>query len=102
MANSEKVIRGWERCKVCNLSITASDDEKKAYIECEYTIGQYCGKDKLIDETIELLKEQDPVPAELEGGGSNWWNVCGECHGLINSSDNYCRHCGRRILWNET
>ena len=45
----------------------------------------------------ELLKEQDPVEPELEGGGSTWWHVCGECHGAIDASDNYCKHCGRRI-----
>lgn len=44
-----------------------------------------------------LLKEQEPVEAEIEGGGSTWWYVCGECHGTINASDRYCKHCGRRI-----
>ena len=43
------------------------------------------------------LKEQDPVETELEGGGSTWWYVCGECHGAIDENDNYCKHCGRRI-----
>lgn len=46
---------------------------------------------------LELLKEQDPVEPELEGGGSSWWYVCGECHGTIYDSDNFCKHCGRRI-----
>ena len=44
-----------------------------------------------------LRKEQDPVETELEGGGSSWWYVCGECHGAIDQRDNYCKHCGRRI-----
>lgn len=43
------------------------------------------------------LKEQEPVEPELEGGGSTWWHVCGECHGAIDTSDRYCKHCGRRI-----
>jgi hypothetical protein len=47
------------------------------------------------------LKEQDPVEPELEGGGYNWWHVCGECHGAIDASDNYCKHCGRRIKHEE-
>ena len=49
------------------------------------------------DDALELLKEQEPVEPELEGGGSSWWHVCGECHGTIDSSDNFCKHCGRRI-----
>ena len=65
--------------------------------------------DKLLEESAsnaemaegmkELLKEQDPVPAELEGGGSSWWWVCGECHGQISKGDRYCRHCGHEIKW---
>lgn len=43
------------------------------------------------------LKDQEPVEPELEGGRSTWWHVCGECHGAIDASDRYCKHCGRRI-----
>lgn len=51
---------------------------------------------------LELAEAEDtllmePVPAEIEGGGSTWWYVCGECHGSINCDDSYCRHCGRKI-----
>ena len=48
---------------------------------------------------LELLAEKDPLPAELEGGGSTWWYVCGDCHGEININDHYCRHCGRGVTW---
>ena len=43
--------------------------------------------------------EKDPVPAELEGGGSSWWYVCGDCHGAIGLNDHYCKHCGRKVSW---
>ena len=46
---------------------------------------------------LALLKVQEPVEPELEGGGSSWWHVCGDCHGMIDKYDNFCRHCGRRI-----
>jgi hypothetical protein len=45
----------------------------------------------------ELLKDQEPVEPELEGGGSSWWHVCGECHGTIDENDLFCRHCGRPV-----
>ena len=45
----------------------------------------------------EITTCAEPVESEMEGGGSNWYYVCGECHGLINSDDQYCRHCGRRV-----
>lgn len=40
---------------------------------------------------------EEPVEPEMEGGGSSWWMVCGACHGEIDPSDRYCRHCGRGI-----
>lgn len=55
----------------------------------------------------ELLKEQEEkekdiqeaMHAELEGGGSTWWYVCGECHTVIATKSKYCRECGRRVIW---
>ena len=39
---------------------------------------------------------------EYEGDSrTNWWWVCGECHGPICDVDKFCRHCGREIEWNE-
>ena len=51
----------------------------------------------IINEAIELLKEKEPVECELEGGGTNWWYVCGDCHGAIDNRDSYCKHCGRKV-----
>lgn len=38
-----------------------------------------------------------PVPAEIEGGGHNWFEVCGECHTSINSWWRFCPECGRGV-----
>lgn len=53
---------------------------------------------------LELAEAEDiilmePVKAEIEGGGSSWWNVCGECHSALNPSDKFCHECGRKITW---
>lgn len=37
--------------------------------------------------------------AELEGGGSTWFYVCGECHGAVNYQAETCRHCGAILSW---
>ena len=50
-------------------------------------------------DAIAILKEQE-TDAEIEGGGSSWWYVCGECHTAIDTSDRFCRQCGRMIKWN--
>jgi hypothetical protein len=43
--------------------------------------------------------ELNEAEAEMEGGGSTWFFVCGECHTAIDSKDKYCRECGRKIIW---
>lgn len=58
-----------------------------------------------MEDAIRLLKEQEPVEPEMEGGGSegsSWWFVCSECHTNIGPYDHYCRECGRKIKWAET
>ena len=44
--------------------------------------------------------QQDPVEAELEGGGHTWWYVCEECRTAIDTKDKFCRECGRRFKRN--
>ena len=43
----------------------------------------------------ELLEKHKSVDFELEGGGTVWWYVCGECHGIVSDDDLFCKHCGR-------
>ena len=54
------------------------------------------------EKCLELAEAEDtllmnPVPSEIEGGGHTWWYVCGDCHGSLDPSDSYCKHCGRKI-----
>ena len=56
---------------------------------------------KKTDMIAALANYLQAVPAEMEGGGHEWWYVCGECHGTIRSQDTFCRHCGRRVKWSE-
>lgn len=50
---------------------------------------------------VRMIKEREPAEIETEGGGSSWWYVCGEYHGAVDISDNFCKHCGRRIKHEE-
>ena len=58
-----------------------------------FSVAEASGK------AAEELKALIPMPAEIEGGGSTWFYVCGECHGSIDTHDKYCRHCGHPIDW---
>lgn len=54
------------------------------------------------EKCLELAEVEDtlfaaPEPIDIEGGGHNWFYVCGECHGAIDGWDTYCKHCGRKI-----
>ena len=40
------------------------------------------------------------VEAEVEGDCRNgYWDVCGECHGVIERTEKYCHWCGKKIIW---
>ena len=45
-------------------------------------------------------EEKKPVPVDLEGGGWNWWYVCEECHGQVDTKDKICPHCKSPLDWN--
>ena len=45
--------------------------------------------------------EEKTAEVEIEGGGWNWFYVCGECHSLVDSGQERCRQCGRRLIWDD-
>ena len=57
--DSEKVIKGLERCLICDISVVAPEEAQNAYRECEYTVGFYCGEKKLLRDALALFKEQE-------------------------------------------
>lgn len=61
MDDLEKIITAWERCRECH-SMPVGMSE--AWVKCEYTIGLYCAQDKLVGETINLLKS---IQADRKG-----------------------------------
>jgi hypothetical protein len=61
MIDADKILQAWERCKICDMSMIPSEAGRKAYIDCEYTTGLYCRIDKLMNDTISLLKEMKQV-----------------------------------------
>ena len=58
MIDKDKIITAWGRCMVCEPNLIATQEGRKAYLECEYTIGLYCRRDKLIADTIAMINEQ--------------------------------------------
>lgn len=105
----EKVIKGIERCLVCETSVIATEEGQKAYRECEYTTGLYCRRDNLLRDALELLKEQEaewieyPECLAYDGANSDSHIVCSACKHVFSIMDNcteefdYCPHCGAKM-----
>ena len=101
MEDVEKIIKGWERCLECE---KAPIGTSQAYVDCEYTIGLYCGRDKLIWATIRALKEQNKSKHGhwiVLTNCSNAGVYCSECNTKMFDSypmkkkfSQYCGHCG--------
>ena len=85
MTDIEKVIKALE----C-YERTAGERCKN----CPYADSDMC-IEEMSKDALDLLKEQEPVEMEIEGGGASWWYVCEECHGSVDYYDSFCRHCGR-------
>ena len=54
-------------------------------------------REELMNKAAEELKRNIPQKIDVEGGGYNWWYVCPECHGAIDSKDHFCKHCGQAV-----
>jgi len=50
---------------------------------------------------IEIINRDnlEPMEPDMEGGGTSWFYVCGDCHGVIDWKAEKCRHCGRPVKW---
>ena len=55
----DDIITAWERCNECRMHPVGLS---QAYLDCKYTIGLYCGQDKLVWHTLDLLKELKKQP----------------------------------------
>lgn len=96
-----KVIKGLHYC----LRGSIQEHENCPYVkECDKAIALNAEKCPLLDDLLEILREQEPVKPNtscdgLPGEGGTWWYVCGNCSNDIDPDDAYCRHCGRKVLW---
>ena len=54
-----------------------------------------------VTRAIAFLKEQEAVEPKKESDDypGSWWYVCGNCGGVIDWHDMYCRHCGQAVKW---
>ena len=97
MTDREKVIKGLE----CAIGIRGVKDCDN----CPYDYDFNClGCDIVMWDALALLREQEPVEPHVEHDSDDdcWYYGCGACHEAIDYKDKFCRHCGRKVKWDET
>ena len=88
----EELIKQLEEIKTAFHEIAVDLRETNQKVSYEsFKISEVSGK------AIDGLRRNIPEEMEMEGGGTSWWYVCPECHGAIDNSDQYCRHCGQAV-----
>lgn len=87
MADREKVIKGLELLKeFLGDGLPGKNVVFNSYIN-------------IVNDAIELLKEQEPVEPTLYYDTENAWYICGVCKANIQFADKYCHECGRPVKW---
>ena len=56
-------------------------------------------QEKLMDDALALLKEQEAVPVRRVNGKKNHFLKCGNCNSDMMSGFNYCPKCGKAVNW---
>ena len=100
MTDRDKVIKGLE----WHIRTTKARECKYALVDCPYV--EECktsGSEKLLEDTLAMLKEQEPVkPRSVTRHGSNSQiqHFCGKCNAILfHKKQKYCIDCGTPAKW---
>ena len=96
MPDIDRLIKAWEIFRNSNPYEICDGREFRAIKEPEYCMGQ------MIEDTITILKEQEPVKPKSkvrhgENGQIQHW--CGNCMAMLHGKQKYCSNCGRQVKW---
>ena len=95
MIDREKVIRALNCC-------AHADGSDCMY--CPYDHNDENCTALMSMDVLELLKEQEPLPAKYVDKGDSYppciyHSVCRACGGILNYPEKFCKACGRGIIW---
>ena len=89
--SKERIIESLEYCRKNQKS---NDCES-----CEYGGRSFQICERLVDDILVLLKEQEAVPViQREVIHMLVW-CCGSCGVAITAGDKFCRMCGKQVKW---
>lgn len=108
MLDRKKVIEGLKCCKPAWFTVENCVDEHCPYNCYGHNATTGC-VDHLIDDVLELLKEQEPVSVAGPDNYEEYWDreaICPDCGTHWMSYDKngkritkYCPGCGRLVKW---
>ena len=84
-------------------------DTPSTCAECSYYVPKYscCNLRQIMRDALDLLKEQEPITPCIRGEEGFSYNDltrqygCGSCGKPIDRRDEFCRHCGKRVKWDD-
>ena len=96
------LLRSYNYCRNrpdgCCYYLMEERDESGTIYKCAYYGNHRCKKG-MLDDAIELLKEQEAIPVvQREIMHMLVW-CCGSCGVAITDGDKFCRMCGRKVKW---
>lgn len=94
MIDIERLAKAWEIFRDSNPYEICDGREFMAIKEPEYCMGQ------MIEDTITILKEQEPVKPTYEDFFGTRIARCGNCNVYI-VRYRYCPGCGKQVKWND-
>ena len=74
-------------------------EKDKRIEELERKVEEMEERLAIMAEQCETIPDKTGAEPDVEGGGSNWYHVCGECHGVIYRAWNFCPECGKKVKW---
>ena len=56
---------------------------------------------KILQDVLELPKEQEPIHAQKRESSYLWFWCCGSCGVALTEGDKFCRMCGKPVKWDD-
>ena len=54
---------------------------------------------EMVEELLKEQEEEEEEEAEIEGSGTTWFFVCGNCHTTLADHARFCQQCGKKVKW---
>ena len=82
-------------CSILTIMHDAFELLKEDEKQIEYRDQCY---NSLLEDWNRMIEKESPVEPVVAGGITRWY-ACGACSEPIDPKDQFCRHCGKPVMW---